>query len=97
MSWVNAKLVDDVDADDAPAGAFGYFSAGNVEYAGLLFVCPCGCGKRGDLAFKPVPSPSWNWDGKIDRPTLTPSVRSLNEDGTEHWHGFLERGTWTKI
>lgn len=93
--WTNAKMVDDIDAPDAGAGAFEFFSAGDVPHAGLMFNCPCGCGRQGDLGFRPVCSnPAWDWNGNFDRPTLKPSVRILNPDGTEHWHGWLTAGTW---
>ncbi|MFG1414074.1 DUF6527 family protein [Xanthobacter sp. VTT E-85241] len=64
----------------------------------MLYVCPCGCGRHGALPFRPDPSPSWEWDGNRDSPTLTPSVHHvlrLTAGGTgTHWHGFLTAGEW---
>lgn len=58
------------------------------------YCCPCGCGAQGPLTvgngFKPADSPSWNWNGSLDRPTLEPSVNH-----ERHWHGYLRNGEWT--
>lgn len=32
-------------------------------------------------------TPSWKWNGDIDRPTLLPSIHA-----TGHWHGYLTDG-----
>lgn len=85
------------DIDDASAGDFEFYSAGKVANAGLIFRCPCGCGRLSGLNFKPLPSPSWQWDGNEDAPTLTPSVHSLEEDGSTHWHGYLRAGIWESV
>ncbi len=43
---------------------------------------------------------SWNWDGNIEKPTLTPSVDARpaephgNYPGRIGWHGFLKAGRW---
>ncbi len=42
---VKAQMVD--DTDNAPAGAFEYYKSGDREYAGMIYCCPCGCGKIG--------------------------------------------------
>ena len=71
-----------VDKDDQPeAGEHWYYA------------CPCGCGRAGGLNVaegkKPAYSPSWQWNGSTDAPTLTPSVHHIG-----HWHGFLTAGMW---
>lgn len=57
------------------------------------FFCPCGCGHLTWLdvgnGFKPANGPSWEWNGSIDSPTLTPSVHRVG-----HWHGWLRGGVW---
>jgi hypothetical protein len=86
---VPAKRVDELDVPDCPAGAFEYYSQGDREIAGMMYRCPCGCGVLGSLAFRPAPSPSWQWDGNTEVPTLSPSVHHVG-----HWHGFLTKGVW---
>ncbi len=57
------------------------------------YCCPCGCGKVGGLNvgtnFKPAAGPSWNWNGSLEAPTLSPSVNHVG-----HWHGWLADGVW---
>lgn len=57
------------------------------------YCCPCGCRHISPLTvgngFKPADSPSWQWNGSLDRPTLTPSVWWKG-----HWHGWLTDGVW---
>ena len=43
---------------------------------------------------------SWDWDGNIEKPTLTPSVHALPIEPYDDypsrvgWHGFLRNGRW---
>lgn len=91
------KDTDDVDGLPTPPGIFEYYTAGNSEIAGMVYVCPCGCGARGALDFRLRPGdkrpdpgrPSWEWDGNSEEPTLTPSVHHVG-----HWHGYLRKGMW---
>lgn len=57
----------------------------------LWYTCPCGCTANGSLrvgnGFKPPESPSWAWNGSLDKPELTPSVHHVG-----HWHGWLQGG-----
>lgn len=57
------------------------------------YCCPCGCGAMAPIivgnGFKPAEGPSWNWNGSLDKPTLTPSVHHRG-----HWHGWLTDGVW---
>lgn len=93
---VKATLVEDVD-DRGAAGAFE-FTTYQGEIAGMIYVCPCGCGREGYLRFRGAPRPpeeadrpSWEWDGNREAPTLSPSV--LHRD---HWHGYLRAGMWVQ-
>ena len=36
------------------------------------------------------PGPVKAWDGNLERPTLTPSIQTLPEEGG--WHGYLTAG-----
>ncbi len=86
---VKAVAVDDIsDRQNSPPGAFKFFAAGG-RVVGLNYRCPCGCGSLAPLDFKPAESPSWNWDGNREAPTLSPSV---HHEG--HWHGYLRGGIW---
>ena len=59
----------------------------------FYYCCPCGCGAIGMMFvgenFKPDESPSWEWNGSLEKPTLRPSVHHVG-----HWHGWLTDGVW---
>lgn len=76
------------DVKEKP-GAFEFYQSGEHNPAGIIYSCPCGCGATGSLAFRPAASPSWNWNGNREKPTLTPSVHHVG-----HWHGYLTDGVW---
>ena len=92
---IAATHVSDIDAPGMPPGAFEFFVAhgGDGAPVGMFYLCPCGCGRRGVLHFRPHPSPSWQWDGNRDKPTLSPSVHDM-PNGKTHWHGYLRNGVW---
>lgn len=83
--------------DDLAAPGDFIFTGSNAlpagETCGMLFICPCGCGKLGTLEFSNSPDPepgrTWEWDGNRDLPTLKPSIRQLGPCG---WHGYLTDG-----
>lgn len=81
---VKAMLFDDIDKVEAVPGAFEYYGEGDRFPAGMIFCCPCGCGKTSALAFRPYASPSWDWNGDLEAPVLSPSVHDVG-----HWHGYL--------
>lgn len=95
-----ATLVTDMD--DQPPGAFEFYTAREQADAGILFMCPCGCGSMFGVAVNPAGAsdgePVWSWDGNRETPTLTPSILVYQmAEGTgerigEHWHGFLTAG-----
>lgn len=84
-----AAYCEDIDDVKAKPGAFEFYVDSNRQVAGMIYACPCGCGRTGALPFKPAPSPSWNWNGDREKPTLTPSVHNVG-----HWHGWLTDGVW---
>lgn len=90
-----ARHIEDWDAFDAQREA-GTFSIGHTGANGDIdfwYCCPCGCGVQGVLSVgkgrKPAASPSWSWNGSIEKPTLVPSVNHVG-----HWHGWLTDGLW---
>ncbi|WP_337137672.1 DUF6527 family protein [Sphingomonas aquatica] len=100
---VPAVLVENLD--DAPAGAFEFYTMGRGErtIGGIILKCPCGCGTATAMPFRRASDedawPVWSWDGNEQTPTATPSllIYQLNEAGQivgEHWHGFLTAGEW---
>lgn len=68
-----------------------------IHYDALAFVCP-GC--NNNLHMLPVnttkKSPSWEWDGNLEAPTLSPSI--LTKWGKEPklfvCHSFLKAGVF---
>jgi hypothetical protein len=86
---VTATYCEDIEEVKATAGAFEFFVDRDQKVAGMVYSCPCGCGRTGALNFRPHPSPSWEWNGDREKPNLTPSVHHVG-----HWHGFLTDGVW---
>lgn len=72
-----------------------------IEYDGLAFVCP-GCATIfGDgLHMLPVNttlhSPSWDWDGNLEAPTISPSIKTEAKHRTVPFvcHSFLKVGVF---
>ena len=74
-----------------------------VTYEALRFCCP-GCAEmhsNSGLHILPVntngsKSPSWDWDGNLDAPTLSPSIltRSHGINGETICHSFLRAGVF---
>lgn len=89
---IKSQRFDDIDDVDKHAGAFEFYKDGDRYPAGMIYSCPCGCGARGSLPFRPHASPSWDWDGNWDAPTLSPSVHHVG-----HWHGYLRAGVWESV
>jgi hypothetical protein len=61
----------------------------------LDFVCPRSGKYCGFIAIgypdKPASTPSWQWDGNLESPTLKPSINCISGCG---WHGYLTNGEW---
>lgn len=71
---------------------------GDAQYQCLKFICP-GCALDGSTGMHMLPvncnnhEPSWNFDGNLDAPTLSPSI--LTRGGPEmgsRCHSYLEAG-----
>lgn len=69
-----------------------------VSYQTLAFVCP-GCASVGGSGLHLLPvnttehSPSWDWDGNLERPTVEPSI--LTGGGQPFTcHSFLRNGVF---
>lgn len=67
----------------------------------FTWVCPCGCGSVHFILLNPpAGAHGWQWDGKREKPTLTPSLGMYPKDGNAHdgsgyhWHGFLRAGVF---
>lgn len=90
---IKATRIDGLKAENPPPGAFDYFGVEDRNIGGLVYVCPCGCGRQILLDFHPggPRSRSWIWDGNIEAPTLKPSIH-YKIDGETHWHGDLVDG-----
>ena len=92
---VKAQRFEDIDDVRGKPGAFEFYKHGERYPAGMLFSCPCGCKLIASLAFRPASKEdraSWEWDGDIDAPTLSPSVHNVG-----HWHGWLKNGVWESV
>lgn len=100
-----ATIVDDIDTEEAQA------TPGAIQYAvdgrGLFYICPCGCGQEGYLAFRGKQKvaagkrewkgPTWEFNNNKELPTLKPSVHHRSYVAGEyktHWHGWLKNGIW---
>lgn len=92
--------------DDAPIGTFDIELGGPEGYAAtahILFVCPNAkrCSVLLGPAFVQRSTPDrlnvWQWNGDLERPTITPSINCISEkDGKPTggcgWHGFITNG-----
>lgn len=106
MADLQARMVAGYDALEQPGD---YCFAGRdflndhaqhdpSEYSALLFNCPA-CGAYHGLPIKPAGRRGWDWNGSVDKPTLSPSVLisgGHGKPGTENcrWHGHLRDGVW---
>ena len=76
-----------------------------IKYQALAFVCP-GCAEAGGSGFHMLPvnstekSPSWDWDGNLEAPTLSPSILSSTAPYSDTGrplgicHSFLKAGVF---
>jgi hypothetical protein len=87
---VQAVHVDDIHADNLAPGSF------QIRGSRFVSICPCGCGSRISLPINMTDGthPSWEWNGRLDAPTLKPSIRDV---GTCYFHGVLTDGVWTCV
>lgn len=75
-----------------------------VKYDCLMFVCP-GCAINNGTGLHMLPvnadnkTPSWDWDGNLDAPTLSPSILThtkpyVDGKGIGVCHSFLKDGVF---
>jgi Family of unknown function (DUF6527) len=70
---------------------------GNV-YQSLMFICP-GCKEFGNSGLhmlavnSPNKNPSWTWNENLEKPSLSPSIRTTIGP-TMQCHSFLEEGVF---
>lgn len=65
------------------------------ETGEFWFHCPgCGCGHRFWAGNKNPSVPNWNFNGDVERPTISPSHRVVggNEHGKTICHSFIKDG-----
>lgn len=66
-----------------------------VDDSRVAFGCP-GCGFEHIIRLHPLPSPSWDFNGSFDAPTLRPSILSVfpadGDDPAEVCHSFITDG-----
>lgn len=91
---VTAQRIEKPDFHELrTAGSFRVSGKDSDGAQQFWFFCPCGCGHLTWLTvgdkFKPAEGPSWEWDGNLSQPTLSPSVHRVG-----HWHGWLRNGVW---
>lgn len=72
-----------------------------VHYEALMFVCPgCYTFSEHDTGLHMLPvnskekSPSWDWDGNLEAPTLSPSILSNKDNPQLRCHSFLKAGVF---
>ena len=65
--------------------------------AGMVYICPCGCGNMKTLKFRPSNNTYvalFTWDENIKKPTLTPELLCYLKDG---WKGKLIKGVFMGV
>ena len=85
---------------DRPKALLRTIQRKDKSYKALMFVCP-GCVAGGPDGYdglhllavnSNVYRPSWDWDGNLERPTLSPSILTT---GYSRCHSFLKNGIFT--
>ena len=93
VTEVPATFIEDIFAEDVPAGAFAF---DRTVAQSIVYSCPCGCGQTVALPIRGESDTTnrraWGWNGDTVKPTLTPSIKRM--DGCR-WHGHLQNGVWT--
>ena len=64
-------------------------STSNVHHS-LLYFCP-GCKETHSVVVQAEEGPVWDFNGDYDKPTVSPSVRHFDADGT-FCHYFIRDG-----
>lgn len=84
------------DEDGHEFCAPGCWNISDVDAVGKAWfnaLCPCGCGDPFMIPIQTGPKQdgSWEWDGNMEVPTLSPSILRI---GGCAWHGFFQAGKW---
>lgn len=90
---VGAERVDELYDGRRQPGSFQSYKNARHDPAGILFWCPCGCGRMGSLRFALPGQSGWEWNGNIDKPSIWPAV-TLAEGEVGEWQGVLDAGVW---
>lgn len=90
MNDVPARLNPRVWDDDSLSGDY------KISDGHIIYRCPCG---NGQLRSVPIATGekqahAWQWNGSVEKPTLTPSIQVVGDCG---WHGFLTDGVWIQV
>ena len=68
-------------------------SAANAPLGRKLFVFRCpGCGYDHPFHVGFSARPSWDWNGKLDKPTFSPSLMVFGMDESRRCHSFVRDG-----
>ena len=79
---------------DLPPGVAKWLSdTEGKPNSALTYTCPCGCGAVGAISVNTgeKEARAWQWDGNVDKPTLSPSIQKT---WGCRWHGHLVNGEW---
>lgn len=96
-SFDAVRVQDISDRDFVEIGMFEFIVNGNKEICGMLTALPDPDTRLGvgGCMFENYggPGPKWEWNGDVNKPTLSPSIRRYcsRRDGTA-WHGYLRNG-----
>lgn len=98
-SYVGIRMINKDGCEDHGNGAFcfdfDYKNIGiNLPGAGFHYIPIY---RKGDAPVDKHGRDCWCWDGNIERPTLTPSIRITIGKKKEAWHGFLKNGIFQSV
>ena len=87
--------------ETAKPGAYRFYYHPDYpgEPIGIEHGCPCGCGNRSALFFRPDRYKGTNWTvtGEWPKVTAKPSIGIHGPNGEKyHWHGYLTNGVFTE-
>ena len=73
-----------------------YREGTKLSYPGIMFICP-GCELEGSGVHilpvnNDVKAPSWDWNGDVEKPTLSPSILTKHDNFV--CHSFLTDGVF---
>jgi hypothetical protein len=85
---------EEVFHPDVPGAYFIDAGPKELGFATIYYICPCGCGEMNSLpiATGEKRQQYWQWNGKLMKATLSPSIKRMNAC---KYHGYLTNGEWT--